>query len=131
MEISLLSPTAYTWTICNLWLTWNENVDYIRWLMLLWIIIFVQYQAIENRFLLNIYITLANKASVIFARNHGKFQYFQINISYFGYWQIVMQRKWLTFSLPVVYLWYYPSMFVYDNLFVTRTKDFDTYIATL
>ena len=41
--------------------------------------------AIKNRLLLNIYITLANKAPVIFARNHGKFQYFQINISYFGY----------------------------------------------
>ena len=82
-------------------------------------------------FFLKIYNVSANKSPNIFARNHGKFQYFQINISYFGYWQIVMQRKWLTFSLPVVYLWYYPSMFVYDNLFVTRTKDFDTYIATL
>ena len=41
---------------------------------------------IDDHFrILKIYNVSANKAPDIFARNHGKFQYFQINISYFGY----------------------------------------------
>ena len=39
----------------------------------------------ESMIFLKIYNASATKAPDIFARNHGKFQYFQINISHFGY----------------------------------------------